>query len=702
MKVFEHSIADGTLSHEEATEVTNWIISKVEWFDTRSTQFKCLKSLESFMFSRISSNKSDLDLFIDLLAKNIVPADLHPRNVDESIQASSRIFIGGREFLSEKEIIEYIQNSIIKKYHPLKQSKEAVVISDENHRRFLLELFKHHPSAHKADNISKILYGPSIQNSGATWCFQIKKLMEESDSVKSEKWERDPFVRPHPRTVITEDVSYIKCASNIFLNVIYSQHLRSITTTNARFAAEMLRLMETTMTMFPLSSKKILERLVARMFHHRMDKILIVTQIHNLLLLARRFPRIEFPIVKMVMEKILKIDAEAYNFALKSKTDDLIQLVMIYITARLDGKMEEDILPPYFQNFFDEVAKTTPMKGWTQSSNKRFVEEMMEFFALRIMKVERPMYIQFIYFHLCTFNNKYPWIKEAFLEMLILNITDKTLQRQVKLNSFYYLFSFIMSSNFNSEIILYTSIDYLLESCHDFYEQYLKRNPCLKSIIEKDLPEQEFQNMLSNRRTETENINSIGDDIFIYCLQGMLFLLAENYSNLGSIKKKALMKSFDHFFKDKIPFVKFSHAESGIFEDLYGRLAVIIPDEHSTSVNMIRDCVTSEINSRTSKASRSSPPKSKAIVKGIDYFPFEPVESRFFDLFISPYFDWGQSASSFFSDKESPFESLNFSQMETSTGTINNNIKGLSSPDLNKRGLSGSMTPPICTKLLKF
>jgi hypothetical protein len=37
------------------------------------------------------------------------------------------------------------------------------------------------------------------------------------------------------------------------------------------------------------------------------------------------------------------------------------------------------------------------------------------------------MYIQFVFFYLCTFEQELSWIKEAFLETLILNIMDPRL-----------------------------------------------------------------------------------------------------------------------------------------------------------------------------------------------------------------------------------------------------------------------------------
>ena len=179
--------------------------------------------------------------------------------------------------------------------------------------------------------------------------------------------------------------------------------------------------------------------------------------------------------------------------------------------------------------------------------SERFIELMFNFFSAKVMKIEKPLYIQFIFFYLCTFKGDLSWIKEAFLETLILNIMDKGLQRQIKLNSLYYLFSFLSCSNFSTSIITFTALEYLLKACKDKYKTYIRKNSYLLNILncktsqqggknystlkhEQGLDKKEsgemsvkahedrFQVMLRKRKTETEDTKSIGDDVFIYCL----------------------------------------------------------------------------------------------------------------------------------------------------------------------------------------
>lgn len=67
--------------------------------------------------------------------------------------------------------------------------------------------------------------------------------------------------------------------------------------------------------------------------------------------------------------------------------------------------------------------------------------------------------------------------------------------------------------------------------------------------------------------------------------------MIEYYGQLDSSQKERLMTSFDNFFQDKKTFVMISNAESDIFEEMYQRLVLIVPSEHSGSVKMINRCI---------------------------------------------------------------------------------------------------------------
>jgi hypothetical protein len=94
--------------------------------------------------------------------------------------------------------------------------------------------------------------------------------------------------------------------------------------------------------------------------------------------------------------------------------------------------------------------------------------------------------------------------------------------------------------------------------------------------------------MLRKRRTETEDIKSMGDDIFIYCLQSFLYILCDHFYRMNKQQKRQIMDDFDNFMSDKELFLRFSNAESDVFEDLYNKLVITVNFKESKARQKIK------------------------------------------------------------------------------------------------------------------
>lgn len=73
MTVFKTSIIEEQLPEAETLTLTNWLFTKVPWFDTKTQHFRLFKQLESYAFSIISKHHSILQAYIDFLSRNLVP-----------------------------------------------------------------------------------------------------------------------------------------------------------------------------------------------------------------------------------------------------------------------------------------------------------------------------------------------------------------------------------------------------------------------------------------------------------------------------------------------------------------------------------------------------------------------------------------------------------------------------------------------------
>lgn len=73
MTVFKTSVIEGLLPEAENLQLTNWLFTRVPWFDTKTQHFHLFKQLESYAFASIAKNHSLLQSYIDFLARNLVP-----------------------------------------------------------------------------------------------------------------------------------------------------------------------------------------------------------------------------------------------------------------------------------------------------------------------------------------------------------------------------------------------------------------------------------------------------------------------------------------------------------------------------------------------------------------------------------------------------------------------------------------------------
>jgi hypothetical protein len=73
MTVFRTSITESTLPAEDSLTLVQWLFTKVPWFDTKTYHFRLFKQLEAFAFASITKNRSLLQLYVDFLARNLVP-----------------------------------------------------------------------------------------------------------------------------------------------------------------------------------------------------------------------------------------------------------------------------------------------------------------------------------------------------------------------------------------------------------------------------------------------------------------------------------------------------------------------------------------------------------------------------------------------------------------------------------------------------
>lgn len=73
MTIFKTAVTEDSLPEEDYMALTHWLYTRVPWFDTKTNHFRLFKLLESYAFATIAKNRSLLQVYIDFLARNLVP-----------------------------------------------------------------------------------------------------------------------------------------------------------------------------------------------------------------------------------------------------------------------------------------------------------------------------------------------------------------------------------------------------------------------------------------------------------------------------------------------------------------------------------------------------------------------------------------------------------------------------------------------------
>jgi hypothetical protein len=246
----------------------------------------------------------------------------------------------------------------------------------------------------------------------------------------------------------------------------------------------------------------------------------LVCSARNLLSLAVAMPAFENQVINFIVTLLIKLDCEVRSGRNKEKIDAIMELLILYINYKLEVEAHAS---KEIQKQMAEVCalegitivaqKIGGRKKQTPKDKENFIQLLLRTFSEKIVKIEKPNIVHFAYYYISSLAGEYDWIKEAFLEQLILNIHNKSLQKQIKLHSLYYLFSFVRASNFLNGLILHTALSYLIDFLVSNYSKYIKRHPQLHL---KPMTSDEIKKGHVRRIDSTENTSPIRDDIFIF------------------------------------------------------------------------------------------------------------------------------------------------------------------------------------------
>lgn len=560
-------------------------------------------------------------------------------------------------------------------------TNELIEITNEHHRELLAEVFKHGVENLNKGSVQKILYGPHPGVGGAYRCFQVvrqisvQSAIEEANRVTGEAGR--VFAIPPRRVPDREVVSYVDSVRKLFAEVMFNREQGYIQSVNGVYFPSYFAAVECLLRKYPLQQLEYLDGVIKNFPHHRSDKLVLTCSVRNILSLAVLYPNFEQKILDFVLSLLVRLDCEAGlgRSFIKEKLDELLEIFILYINFKLEitsestsavlGKPKDEIWK------LEGVHMLLQRPGGGRKLNamqkENFIHLLLQKFGERILKVEKPAVVQFIYYYISCLSGDYDWIKEAYLEQLIINLLDKRLQRQAKLHSLYYLFSFLRSSTEVTPLILHTALTYLINYLTSNYSKYIKRNP---QIAIRKLSSEEVQREQVRRTASTENTNPIGDDIFVFCYQSCIDLFVLKQHQLTKEQKEDLTGKLDQLTEKTLDFITYSVAESETFFILFRRLKEILED--SVTKNVLDELlgfatapITSKFISPRGKSHFSPLGTGKPIkFRNIDYIPFRPVSMRFYDKYISPHIHpvWGSES---IGDRPvSPFDSL--SRVDTS------------------------------------
>lgn len=529
------------------------------------------------------------------------------------------------------------------------------------------------------NNIQKITYGPHSTSGGAFETFQVSRMVPlEATDDDANKHSKDSsgkvFAVPSRREMRTEMVSYIDSIKKLFTDLVFSREQGYIQSVNGVFFPCYFAAIDGLVRRYPLLQHDILESLIKHFPHHRSENLVLVCSARNLLSLAIALPAFENQVINFLVSLLIKLDCEVRSGRNKDKIDSIMELIILYINFKLEVDVHAS------KQIQKQMAEVSPLEGTnivtqraggrakTSAKDKeKFIQLLLRAFCDKIVKIEKPNIVHFIYYYISSLSGEYDWIKEAFLEQLILNLHSKNLQKQIKLHSFYYLFSFLRASNFLNGLILHTALSYLIDFLVSNYSKYIKRHPQLNL---KPMTSEEIKKGHVRRIDSTENTSPVRDDIFIFCYQSCLDLFVTKRQMLNELQMADLVTKFDLLTERTSSFICYSVTQSETFFQLFKNLRYNIEDSQTKS--LLDDMMV--FNTCTRGESRFVSPRAKQIIssssrkivlRDIDYLPFRPLRMRFYKIFISPYILPMCCSDSMADHLGSPFDS-SLSMVETS------------------------------------
>jgi hypothetical protein len=599
--------------------------------------------------------------------------------------------LGGRTFVNQDELVRFIEGDILK---GVTETNQVLEVTNNLHIEILLSIFKFSTEDFCTKNINKIVYGPDSGSGGNIGCFQIKRLVAQEEENQVEKFKPEKytfpavgtFLAPSKKTLRTETIPYLESISRMFSDIMFQKEQEYIQQVNSVFLPQYLNVLGSLIKRYPLMQKHILDNLLKSFPHHRTEKLTLICSVRNLMSVAILIPGFEGKIVAFILELLIKLDCEIKIGQNKVKIDEIMELMIMFMNHKLDiePKSTESLKKHKIVDLEGAVIDRARSKIPISIQKKEeFVHFLLKIFSERVIKVEKPNVIHFLYYYISSLSGDFQWIKEAYLQQLIVNLLNRSLQRQVKLHSLYYLFSFLRSSTFLTDNILHTSLTYLIQFLVESYDKYLKRNP---RIGIRRMTSHEIKLEQAKRIASTENTNAIGDDIFVFCYQSCLDLYISKGHLMNPSQRKDIISKFDELTLKTPDFISFSIAESETFLSLFKAFNEMLED--SITKGFLDDLVETNNNHKSFLSSKVQSPSSRKVlgqsklmrIRNIDYFPFRPIRMNFFDKFISANLQHNCYTESFNDNNLSPFHS-SLSQIDTMATEGNKPV----SPMLGKR-----------------
>lgn len=594
----------------------------------------------------------------------------------DQLLASQSIELAGKAFASQTELTEFVEKEVLAN---LAFADCDVEITNEQHREILTAIFKHSSENFCTSNIQKIVYGQHATSGGALGSFMVSRLVPAEASADDFQKQREDstgktFAVPSRRVVASEAVSYVDSIRKLFVETVFCREQGYIQSVNGMYFPCYFAALEGLVRRYPLLQHDILASLIKHFPHHRSEKLLLVCSARNLLSLAIALPVFEQQVIQFTISLLINLDCELRSGKNREKIDQIMEVFILYINFKLgvDSHAPKETRK--------QLAEVCPLEGvqlvqqsraackpQTPRLKEGFVQLLLSIFSEKLVKVEKPNIVHFLYYYISSLSGEFDWIKEAFLEQLILNLHDKSLQKQIKLHSLYYLFSFLRASNFLTGLIMHTALTYLIDFLQANYHKYIKRHP---QLMIRKMTADDIKKAQVRRVDATENTSPIRDDIFIFCFQSCLDLFVTKKHLLSEDQLADLTQKFDQLAEKTKDFIGFCITESETFFQLFKNLR---DHTESSKTRAILDDMSVFSQSGVAGSRFVSPYKKpatdstikKIILRDIDYLPFRPLRMRFYQTFIAPYILPACFSDSAIDRPGSPFDS-SLSLVETS------------------------------------